>query len=302
MFKSVSDNLAKYIKTKHDSAIQVDTEIDLMFQCPGILLSTGSQRIFTKIIRSLRPRPYRKFTFTNLDRIRCSVQEISQYTPSDEVIWRSTRSVTLQRTTREFFWKCIHNTFRVGDFWSHLDTLEIHGQCHTCGVPETLEHIALECNAAGQSLIWSLTRQLWAKKYAQWPELNWGLVLGCNLLRFRTVNGALISEKGRLFAIIVSVAWNLIWNLRVSRVITHPNIIITDTEIHNRWLKAINGALQRDRLLCDKIKFGTLALKKQCVLNMWSGLLLDEASLPDNWINEGVLVGIQPIVDKIGIG
>ncbi len=156
---------------------------------------------------------------------------------------------------------------------THLDTLEIHGQCHTCGVPESLEHIALECNAAGQSLIWSLTRQLWAKKYAQWPKLNWGLVLGCNLLRFRTANGVLISEKGRLFAIIVSVAWNLIWNLRVSRVITHPNIIITDIEIHNRWLKAINGALQRDCLLCDKIKFGTLTLKNEKAGGM--GMMVD---------------------------
>ncbi|KAJ7814472.1 hypothetical protein B0H13DRAFT_1514350, partial [Mycena leptocephala] len=128
---------------------------------PGILLSTGSQRIFTKIIRILQPAPYRKFTFVNLDRIRCSVEEISHYTPSDEAIWRSTRSVTLQRMTREFFWKCIHNTFRVGDFWSHIDTLEICGQCHTCGVPESLEPIALECNAPGQKLIWSLTQQLW---------------------------------------------------------------------------------------------------------------------------------------------
>jgi ribonuclease HI len=118
-------------------------------------------------------------------------------------------------------------------------------------------------------------------------------------LRFRTANGALISEKGRLFAILVSVAWNLIWDLRVSR---HPNIVLTEPEIHNRWVKAINGALQRDRLLCDKVKFGILAFKKQFVLNTWSGLLLKEASLPDNWINEWVLVGIQPIVDKIGIG
>jgi ribonuclease HI len=121
-------------------------------------------------------------------------------------------------------------------------------------------------------------------------------------LRFRTANGTHISEKGRLFAILVSVAWNLIWDLRVSRVITHPNIVLTESEIHNRWVKAINGALQRDRLLCDKIKFGILAFKKQSVLNTWSGLLLNEASLPDDWINEGVLVGIQPIVDKIGIG
>ncbi|KAJ7926692.1 hypothetical protein B0H13DRAFT_1599414 [Mycena leptocephala] len=128
-----------------------------MFQCPGILLSTDSQKIFTRIFRNLQPSPYRKSTFVNLDRIRCSIEEISHYTPSDEAIWRSTRSVTLQRMTREFLWKCIHNTFRVGDFWSHLDTLEICSQCHTHCVPESLEHIALECNAPGQMLIWYLT-------------------------------------------------------------------------------------------------------------------------------------------------
>lgn len=60
----------------------------------------------------------------------------------------------------EFYWKCIHNTFRVGDFWTHIDTLEIQRRCHACGVPETLEHIALECEAPGQILIWNLTNLL----------------------------------------------------------------------------------------------------------------------------------------------
>ncbi|KAJ7855665.1 hypothetical protein B0H13DRAFT_1641799, partial [Mycena leptocephala] len=103
----------------------------------------------------------------------------------------------------------------------------------------------------------------------------------------------------RLFLIIVSVGWNLIWDLRVSRVIPHPNIVLTESEIHNRWLN--QWALLRDRFLCDKIKFGILGLKNQCVLNTWSGLLLDEASLPDNRINEGILLAVQPIVHKIGI-
>jgi hypothetical protein len=44
-------------------------------------------------------------------------------------------------------------TFKVGDIWYHIDTHEIRGQCHSCGVPETLEHIALECDASGQKLI-----------------------------------------------------------------------------------------------------------------------------------------------------
>jgi ribonuclease HI len=54
--------------------------------------------------------------------------------------------------------------------------------------------------------------------------------------------------------------------------------------------------LKRDWILTDKVKFGTLALKKQLVLNTWSGLLKDEDSLPDDWTKiEGVLVGIWPM-------
>ncbi|KAJ7366024.1 hypothetical protein DFH08DRAFT_679767, partial [Mycena albidolilacea] len=66
----------------------------------------------------------------------------------------------LEKLTQEFFWKCIHNTFRVGDFWTQVKNSEIKGIYHTCGVPESLEHIALECDAPGQKLIWLFTQQL----------------------------------------------------------------------------------------------------------------------------------------------
>jgi ribonuclease HI len=84
-------------------------------------------------------------------------------------------------------------------------------------------------------------------------------------------------------------------------VIEDPDRIQSTPVIHNQWLKAVNSALQRDRLLANKIKFGSLALKKQVVLNTWSGLM-DEASLPDDWTREGVLVGMRPINDRTGIG
>jgi hypothetical protein len=190
----------------------------------------------------------------------------------------------------------------VGDFWYHIDTLELQGRCHVCGVPETLEHIALECDAPGQKLIWDLTREIWSKKYDRFPEMSWGLVLGCNLVKFKTVKGVILPEKGRLFAILVSIAWHQIWNLRTTRVITSPGKIISTTENFNQWLKAVNGALQRDRLLTDRLSFGPLAIKKQLVLNTWSGLLKDEDSPPDNWTHEGFLVGMRPINDRHGIG
>ncbi|KAJ6533919.1 hypothetical protein DFH09DRAFT_835620, partial [Mycena vulgaris] len=79
------------------------------------------------------------------------------------------------------------------------------------------------------------------------------------------------------------------------RVIVNLDMRLTVPNVHNKWLKAVNTALRRDCVSTDKIKFGSLALKKQLVLNTWSGLLMDENSLPDDWTyTEGVLVAMRP--------
>ncbi|KAJ7195055.1 hypothetical protein GGX14DRAFT_377294, partial [Mycena pura] len=257
-------------------------------------ISQGSQQLFTKILKGRRPQPFRKATFINLDRIRCSVHELSQYTPTDEMIWKFIRSTNLRRLHRELFWKSIHNIFRVGDFWTHIENLETIVVCPTCAVPESLEHIAMECDASGAKLIWQLTEKLWSMKYSNWPILSWGLILGCNLVKFKHSNGKIIPAMGRLFAILVSTAWHTIWNIRNDKVLKNPHRNITDVEIHNRWLKSVNSALGRDRILTNKIKFGNLALNKDLVLRTWSGLLMNEDALPDDWTyTVGVLVGIH---------
>jgi hypothetical protein len=79
-----------------------------------------------------------------------------------------------------------------------------------CGVTETLEHIALECEVPGQKIIWNLTRQVWGEKITSMPSLNWGQVLGCNLVKYKSDKGVIQPAKGRLFAILVSEAWHLI--------------------------------------------------------------------------------------------
>ncbi|KAJ7327872.1 hypothetical protein DFH08DRAFT_709897 [Mycena albidolilacea] len=56
----------------------------------------------------------------------------------------------------------------------------------------------------------------------------------------------------------------------------------SSTEIHNRWVSLINTALKRDILLTDRIRFRSLAIKKELVLHAWGGALLDEESLPDD--------------------
>ena len=214
--------------------------------------------------------------------------------------------MTLQRLTRNFLWKCIHETFRIGDYWTNIETREVLGLCPVCGVTDSMEHIALDCYAPGQELIWSLARQLWEKKYKKWPRLNWGLVLGCNVVKFKSTQGKLIPAKARLFAILTSESFHLIWRLYVVRRFTNNDNIEkwpTRTQIHNQWISVVNQALKRDCILTDSCRFGPSARHKELVLNTWSGLLMNEEALPDNWLyTEGVLVGIRPLGKPEGIG
>ncbi|KAJ7193440.1 hypothetical protein GGX14DRAFT_379079 [Mycena pura] len=247
-----------------------------MFTLPGILLSTGTQHSFTKIIMSLHPKPIRKSTNINLDRIRCSVAEYCDFLPTDEMILESIRSATMQRLTRNFFWKCMHNTFRIGDYWTNINTMEVRALCPVCAVTDSMEHIALDCYAPGQKQIWSLARQLWEKKYNGWPRLNWGLILGCNLTKFKSPQGKLIPEKARLFAILTSVSFHLIWRLYCQRRYTNNDEIEkwpTETQIHNQWISVVNQALRRDCILTDSCRFGVSARQKELVLRTWSGIL-----------------------------
>ena len=53
--------------------------------------------------------------------------------------------------------------------------------------------------------------------------------------------------------------------------------------------------LKFDKLQTDIKRYGSRAIKADLVLKPWSGVLLNEENLPDNWIWEsGVLVGITP--------
>jgi hypothetical protein len=167
----------------------LDTEPDLMFSNPGFLLKDGTQRPFTKLIKTVREKPIRKSTTYNLERIRCSIEDEFNYQPTDSAIWTSIRSKNIHRLMRNFLWKSMHNIFHVGSFWDHVPNLEILGQCTMCRVPESLEHIMLECNPPGQQQIWQLVEILWRLRYPAWPQLNWGILLGCTLTKFKSPKG-----------------------------------------------------------------------------------------------------------------
>ncbi|KAJ7508391.1 hypothetical protein B0H11DRAFT_1692858, partial [Mycena galericulata] len=150
------------------------TEVPRRYQVQGVSMANTSQATFYHAIRETRPRVDRVKTRIMLDITRYAVKEQSGKTPSDEEIWKSIRNKDITRTIRDFYWRCLHQSYKCGTYWLNLPTYEHRAKCPTCQVDETMEHILVECSAPGRELVWSLCRELWEKKHKKMPKLTRG--------------------------------------------------------------------------------------------------------------------------------
>jgi hypothetical protein len=65
-----------------------------------------------------------------------------------------------------------------------------------------MKHILLECTIPGQNIIWNLVKSLWELKIEEWPDLQYGTILGCSLVKLTKDKNK--DGGNRLFRIIVS--------------------------------------------------------------------------------------------------
>ncbi len=85
--------------------------------------------------------------------------------------------------------------------------------CPECKVPETMEHILIECCIPGQDIIWWLMEELWKKKHNQWYPLSFGLTLRSPLVMITDNEGKRNHGTSRLYKILMSKAVHLIWKI-----------------------------------------------------------------------------------------
>jgi len=160
-----------------------------------------------------------------------------------------------------------------------------------------MEHILVDCEPSTiQKTVWELASKLCCKREDAWPNVSFGSILGVNLPNSANTKSTKKKGHNRLFTILVLESAHLIWKLRCQWIIENKGNLTklpTREEIHNRWVKSMNLRLKFDKLQMDTKRYGSRAMKSDLVLKTWSGILLDEDNLPDNWIWEsGVLVGI----------
>jgi hypothetical protein len=149
-----------------------------------------------------------------------------------------------------------------------------------------MEHVLIHCNAAPPREIWNLAKNMWPHDPHLWPEPSLGIILGCgsiSLPQEPAPRGAM-----RLLQILVSEAAHLTWVLRCERVIQERSHSIS--EIHHKWLRAINVRLTDDKILAMRIKRDQKSIQK--VKDTWEHILSKQMDLPhDRIASRKVLVG-----------
>jgi hypothetical protein len=218
---------------------------------------------------------------------------------TDKTIWSNVRRKDIRTKIRQFLYKAMHGTQKIGTFWEDINNFEDRQNCGTCGIPESMSHILTDCQATPTWLIWNLAKHYWPSTRYIWPEPSLGIILGCGSLSAQPPNEhqripaqpprtGHIQGVSRLLHILILVSAHLIWVLRCERVIQGRQH--RETEIRARWLRATNARLTNDRITATRIKcekgFTNL------IVNTWEQVLQKERDLPNDFLcNREVLVG-----------
>ena len=286
------DRLAKEGANKPNEDI-FSLDIPKEFDLQGAKLASITQAVAYRGIRESQTCAPRPSTDENIRLARTAIYEYNGVLETDKTIWLGTRNRNLRTRVQQFNYKILNNTQKVGGFWSNIPDCVERQNCNICHVTETMEHILIHCDTPSTKTIWDMARNLWPHNPLFWPEISFGITLGCGSIEVRPkeINGNQQDPpKGatRLLQILISEAAHLVWVLRCERVIqsrTHSG-----QEIISRWLQVINTRLTDDKITATKVKRDEKSARR--VRETWEHVLKKQGDLPDGWIDsQEVLVG-----------
>ena len=291
-----SDRLAKDGANK-EAPDELNLDIPKEFDLQGAKLATMTQAKAYKGILEKRGPYTRPATANNLELTREAIARYTGKLETNKTIWRGLQKPTIRSKVRQFLYKAMHETQKIGDFWTHIPGYEERINCQTCNVPESMSHILTQCRATPTRAIWRIAKDHWPSENPRWPEISLGIILGCGSIQKSDIPNPIDEGNreqhtptgaARLLQILLTESAHLIWVLRCERVIqekTHES-----TEIMARWTKNINKRLTEDRIIATVIKRDKTTISK--VRSTWENVLKKTWTLPNDWVqNREVLVG-----------
>ncbi|KAJ7589628.1 hypothetical protein C8J56DRAFT_784937, partial [Mycena floridula] len=227
----------------------------------------------------------RPVTENNLSLVKKYVKNHNGKTPTSKSIWMAICVETFTRRIQNYIYLALHSAQRNGLYWKHIpECADRQFYKHCPNIIESMTHILTECSQPIQHQIWGLAKRIFELKSGTWPVLKLGMILGCSLLTFVNVKGKPHPGLQRLFCILVPASAHLIWKIRCEILLDENKRNPNPSQVHNRWISAVNKRLEADCFLTSRFHYRSRALPHQVVFNTWSRALMNETSLPDNWI------------------
>ncbi|KAJ7835586.1 hypothetical protein B0H14DRAFT_2590221 [Mycena olivaceomarginata] len=100
------------------------------------------------------------------------------------------------------------------------------------------------------------------------------------LANFQNDKGKMKPGEARLYRILMAESAHLIWKIRCERLMQRNGMHPTETEVHNKWVLAMNNRLKLDCDMTDDRRFEKKAIPVKMVLRIWTGVLEGEDKLP----------------------
>ena len=292
-----SDQLAKQGASK-EVEDKIDLKVPEHFNLQGAKLSTITQAIAYKGIYEQEIKEQRQTTHLNLEKIRNDIEHQTGMLETNEALWGLIRKSPVRLKIRQFFYKAIHGTQKIGRYWFNVQDFEERGICHFCNEDKTMDHVLTGCEHMTRMAIWKSAKDLWPYEEGTWPRISLGTILGCNTLTVETTEETndrwgqtqqiKRNNQGatQLLKILISESAYTIWTLRCERIISGRER--TEEEVKVIWRKSINRRLSEDKVTATKV----LRRKQYVTLvkNTWGKALNKRyCDHPENWINRNVV-------------
>ncbi|KAI0744992.1 hypothetical protein C8Q76DRAFT_604965, partial [Earliella scabrosa] len=249
-----ADALAKLGATKPDNLRCVSITSDVAKFLPrGVRLGSLTQSLAYEAIRERKKRTPRRTTELTVERVLTTLEVDWKCAVPPQKLWKAIRHKDLHRKHQVFLWKALHDAYKVGSYWDNIRGYEQRGTCAHCDVPETMEHILIDCSAPGCKQIWRLTIELLRKAGIRISDVAFGTVLGAAAVNLGKDTVRKPSTAiNRLFKLTIIESAHLIWALRCERVIRfedEPERQRNEAYVMRIWLSVMTKRLTMDWVL-----------------------------------------------------
>jgi ribonuclease HI len=288
------------------TADALDMTVAREYNLTGAKMAALTQAIAERGIRDTQAQLPRRQTDINMSRTQATLEEFNGDLLEPSSLWRGIRHKAIRRNIRQFLFKAMHGTQKIGKYWTHIPQNEQRAYCNLpiCeGETESLEHILIECSSKVRDLVWKIAQEIWPYNAQSWPKTSLGCVLGSGSLKVK-INPARVGKNDEeieeetsrtqrpnrgascLLTVLISEAAHLIWCLRNERVIqdkVHPLRAVA-----NRFMATLDNRMQLDRIVASKTNGKKGKALGLLVSKTWGLIIADPQGTPPDWASNPV--------------